>query len=321
MQSLNCYYVTPYTHVMPQTYTPAPPADFILSFDLANVGVRGRVVRLDAVSARALSAHKLPEPANRALGETMALAALLGSTLKLDGRLTVQTQSDGPLNLAAADYYGAEGARPAGLRAYARLDEQRYSALKNTVPDFVTLAGMGALAITIEPRRGGNAYQGVVALSPTGIAASAETYFAQSEQLPTMIRLAAVPVTEPDKGTHWRAAGLMLQAIPEKTRDEDDWRRLGFILETLEDFELVDTALAAEDLLWRLFNEDEVRVHPFEPMAFRCDCQTERIARVLRAYSAEERAGLADADGIIRARCEFCGKSHEIAPGDLEAAE
>ena len=107
----------------------------------------------------------------------------------------------------------------------------------------------------------------------------------------------------------------------EAREDDDDWRRLGFILDTLEDIELIDTALSAEDLLWRLFNEDEVRVHPAEPVEFRCDCRTDRIAAVLRAYTEEERAGLADADGIIRAKCEFCGKAHEIAPGDLDAAD
>lgn len=310
-------------------YTPAPPADFILSFDLANAGVRGRLVRLDAVSARALSAHVLPEAASRTLGETLALAALLGSAVKLDGRLTIQTQSDGPLDLAAADYYGAEerddgeGGRPMGLRAYARLDAARFNLLGDTAPNFEQQAGKGALAITIEPRRGGNTYQGIVALNPAGMAESAEDYFVQSEQLPTMIRVAAVPVLEPGKAPTWRAAGLMLQSVPGETIDEegggddDDWQRLGFILDTLEDFELIDTALPAEELLWRLFNEDEVRVQPAEPVEFRCDCSTDRIASVLRAHSPEERAGLADEDGIIRATCEFCGKPHEIAPADL----
>lgn len=303
------------------TYTPAPPADFVLAFDFADAGVRGRLVRLDEVSARALSAHALPEAANRALGETLALSALLGSALKLDGRLTVQTQSDGPLDLVAADYYGAEDGRPAGVRGYARLDEARFAALGETSPQFARAAGAGSLAITIEPRRGGNTYQGIVALAPEGIAPSAEAYFAQSEQLPTMIRLAAVPVIEPGRETHWRAGGLMLQAVPGMAQGEDDWRRLGFILETLEAFELIDTDLSAEDLLWRLFNEDEVRVHPAEPVSFRCDCRSERIAAVLRAYAPEERAGLADADGTIRAKCEFCARVHEIAPEDLSRAE
>ena len=295
------------------TYTPAPRADFVLPFDLPAAGLRGRLVRLSAVSAQALAAHALPEPAARAAGEVLALSAILGTALKLDGRLTVQTKSSGPLDLVAADYYGAEDGRPAGLRGFARADEARLAAL-GSAPTFAALAGEGSLAITIEPKRGGQTYQGIVALSPEGIAASAETYFAQSEQLPTAIRLAAAPVFHAgDKAAHWLAGGIMLQATPEGRKSEDDWERLSIFLKTVEDFELVDTALPAEDLLWRLFHEDEVRVLPAEPLTFRCDCSGARIAGVLKSYSAADRAGLADADGIIRARCEFCGRVHEIA--------
>jgi len=279
----------------------------VLAFDLPVVGVRGRLVRLDASSTRALSAHVLPEPASRVLGETLSLAVLLGTALKLDGRLTVQTKGDGPLDLVAADYYGADGSKPRGVRGFARLEGDVGAS------DFASLAGKGSLAITIEPRTGGQTYQGVVALSPQGIAASAETYFAQSEQLPTALRLAAAPVFEPGKAApSWRAGGIMLQATPHAKRSDDDWERMLLILKTVEDIELVDTSLPAETVLWRLFNEDEVRVMPAEPVAFRCDCDRERIATVLKSYSPEDRANLADPDGLIRARCEFCGTVHEI---------
>jgi len=295
-----------------QTYTPAPPGDFVLPFDVVSAGIRGRLVRLDAASARALSAHALAEPAARVAGEMLALAALLGTALKLDGRLTAQTKSNGPLDLIAADYYGAEGDRPKGVRGYARVDAERMTALGVT-PGFAALAGTGVLAITIEPKRGGKTYQGIVDLSPKGIAASAETYFAQSEQLPTLVRLAAAPLYTPGtREASWRAGGLMLQATPDATRQADDWDRLEALARTVEDVELVDTALSAETLLWRLFNEEEVRVQPAEPISFRCDCDGERIAAVLRSYTPEDRAGLADPDGVLRARCEFCGKVHEI---------
>jgi molecular chaperone Hsp33 len=290
-------------------HTPAPPGDFVLPFDLPAAGVRGRVVRLDATSARALSAHILPEAASRVLGETVALGVLLGTTLKLDGRLTVQTKSNGPLDLVSADYYGEGAGKSRGVRGFARFDESRGAA----TPDFETLAGKGSLAITIEPRMGGQTYQGIVALSPLGIGASAETYFQQSEQLPTAMRLAAAPLFEAGKASPaWRAGGIMLQVTPDAKRSDDDWERLSLIMRTVEDLELVDTALPAETLLWRLFHEDEVRVLPAEPVAFRCDCSGARIASVLRSYSPEERAGLADPDGVIRARCEFCGTVHEI---------
>lgn len=294
-------------------HVPAPPGDFVLPFDLPVAGVRGRLVRLDTASARALSAHVLPEAASRVLGETLALGVMLGTALKLDGRLTVQTKSDGPLDLVAADYYGADDGKPKGVRGFARLRE---GAAAET--EFARLVGAGSLAITIEPRSGGQTYQGITALAPEGIAASAEAYFAQSEQLPTALRLAAAPLYEAGKnGPQWRAAGIMLQVTPDAKRSDDDWERLSLILKTVEDIELVDTGLAAETLLWRLFHEDEVRVQPAQPIGFRCDCDGERIASILRSYSPEERADLADPDGIVRAKCEFCGTVHEIKADGL----
>jgi molecular chaperone Hsp33 len=302
-------------------YAPAPAADFVLPFDLPQVGLRGRLVRLDTASARALSAHALPEPAARVAGETLALAAILGTSLKLDGRLTVQTKTDGPLDLVTVDYYGAGEGRPIGLRGYARLDQNRFAELPQPV-SFDTLAGDGVLAITIEPRRGGETYQGIVELAPSGVAASAETYFAQSEQLPTALRLAAGPVYTPgSREPQWRAGGIMLQATPDGRGSEDDWERLSSFLASVEDIELLDVTLPAETLLWRLFHEDEARVLPAEPVAFRCDCNAERIVSVLRSYDPGDRDGLADPDGVIRARCEFCGKVHEIGPAQLAAAQ
>jgi molecular chaperone Hsp33 len=254
----------------------------------------------------------LPEAAARIAGETVALSVILGTALKLDGRLTVQIKSDGPLDLVTVDYYGAEGDKPRGVRGYARLDTERFAHLPSR--DFPALAGKGALVITIEPKLGGNTYQGIVELSSEGVAPSAETYFAQSEQLPTVIRLAAAPLfLAGQKQPHWRAGGLMLQETPEAKNNEDDWERLSLLLKTVADVELVDTALAPETLLWRLFHEDEVRVHPPETIAFRCDCDAARVTNVLRGYALDERAGLADPDGIIRARCEFCARTHEIA--------
>lgn len=303
--------------------------DFVLPFDIARAGVRGRFVRLDTASAQALDAHRLPEPAARVTGEALALAALLGSALKLDGRLTVQTKSSGPLDLVTADYYGSSSAqdeddgaqlKPRGVRGYARLNADGFAALDDAA--FAGLAGEGVLAITIEPKRGGQTYQGIVSLSPDGLAASAEIYFAQSEQLPTVMRLAAAPLyVAGEKSPRWRAAGLMLQMTPEASnapgRNEDDWTRLSLLARTVEDLELVDTGLAPETVLWRLFHEDEVRVQPTETVSFRCDCDASRIVGVLRGYAPEERESLADPDGIIRARCEFCGTTHEISPEAL----
>lgn len=298
-----------------QTYSNAPAGDFVLPFDVVGAGVRGRLVRLDATSARALAVHPQPEAVARVAGEVLVLAVLLGTALKLDGRLTAQTKSDGPLDLVAADYYGAADGKPKGVRGFARFDDRPVLSEK---PLFAALTGVGSLAITIEPRRGGKNYQGIVELSPKGIAASAEIYFGQSEQLPTLFRLAAAPVFHAgSKEPSWRAGGLMLQATPGVARGPDEWERLSTLASTVEDLELLDTSLGAETLLWRLFNQEEVRVQPAEHIAFRCDCDGARIASVLKSYSDEDRAGLADPDGAVRARCEFCGTVHEIEKAKL----
>jgi len=140
----------------------------------------------------------------------------------------------GPLDLVAADYYGAEAGRPAGVRSFARLDGERFSSLSEVPPSFEAMAGEGVVAITIEPRQGDQRYQGIVSLAPQSIAATAEAYFAQSEQLPTAIRLAAAPVYVPGKaGSHWLAGGLMLQATPEGRVDAHDWERLAAFLATV----------------------------------------------------------------------------------------
>ncbi len=289
-------------------YTPAPPADFVLPFELPDVGLRGRILRLDAVATRALSAHPLPEAGQRVLAEALALSSLLGSALKLEGRLSVQTKGSGPLNLLVTDYFAG-----GGLRGYARVDEKRFADAGRPA-DFGALVGGGALAITIE--KAGTPYQGLVPLAQEGLAASAETYFAQSEQLATTLRLAAGPIYRAGSGYGWRAGALMVQAVPGAqigdVRTSDDWQRVGLFMKTLEDVELLDTSIPAESILWRLFHEDEVRVHPSQALHFQCGCEPERVRTVLNSYSRDELKDLPDPDGVIRTRCEFCGAVYEF---------
>ena len=293
-----------------QEYIRAPAADFVLPFELEDAGLRGRILRLDQASTRALSAHPLPEPAQRILAEALALSALLGSALRFEGRLSLQLKGDGPLNLLATDYFAS-----GGLRGYARLDEKRF-ADAGRPEEFAKLVGEGVLAITIEPKKGAQPYQGLVPLSLDGLSASAETYFAQSEQLPTMLKLAAGPVYSAGSGHGWRAGAFMVQAVPGKQADSqeatDDWTRIELFLKTLEDYELLDTAVSAESVLWRLFHDDEVRVRKSLPLRFECSCRPENIRSVLSAYPVEELKDLPDPDGVIRTRCEFCGNVYEF---------
>jgi molecular chaperone Hsp33 len=306
------------TSITPTTsdasYTPAPSADFVLPFELPALGLRGRFIRLDTVSSRALSAHPLPEAAQRVLAEALVLAGLLGSALKFEGRLSVQLKGNGPLDLLVTDYFA--GATPGGgLRGYARLNEGDFAALGEPAK-FAKLAGSGALAITIEPKKGAQTYQGLVPLSPEGLSASAETYFFQSEQLPTALRLSAGPSYRSGEGRGWRAGAIMVQAVPGREADRDktsdDWHRIQLFLKTLEDYELLDTAISAESVLWRLFHEDEVRVLPSRALRFECSCRAENIRSVLGAYPAAELKDLPDPDGVIRTRCEFCATVYEF---------
>lgn len=305
-------------------YTPAPASDFVLPFSLKNVGLRGQLTRLDSTCTRALSAHELPEAAQRTLAEALALTAILGSTLKLEGRLSVQLKGDGPLDLLVTDYFagGERNKRQGGLRGYARLDEKAHGGLDRPA-DFASLTGKGVLAITIEPKLGAQAYQGLVPLSQEGLAASAQLYFSQSEQLPTRLRLAAAPIYRAGIGHGWRAGGLMVQALPGRAPGEiessDDWRRVGLFLDSLADIELLDSEISAESVLWRLFHEDEVRVHRSEMLGFECSCRPDRIRAVLNAYSAEDLKDLPDPDGVIRTRCEFCGTVYEFPLATLGA--
>ncbi len=291
-------------------YTPAPAADFVLPFDLPDVGLRGRILRLDAVSTRALAAHPLPEPGQRVLAEALALSALLGSALRFEGRLSVQTRGDGPLNMLVTDYYAG-----GGLRGYARVDEEKFAATGSNAA-FASLVGTGALAITIEQKGGAQPYQGLVPLSPDGLAASAETYFAQSEQLATILKIAAGPIYRSGEGKGWRAGAMMVQAVPGAKigdiRTSDDWQRVNLFMQTLEDVELLDTDVPAESILWRLFHEDDVRVQPSQPLRFQCTCEAERVRTVLQSYSKDALKDLPDPDGVIRTRCEFCGSVYEF---------
>jgi molecular chaperone Hsp33 len=173
-------------------------------------------------------------------------------------------------------------------------------------------------------------YQGVVPLEGEGIADGAMTYFDQSEQIPTSIKLSVATLSV--RGTagaemHWRAGGILIQNLAtlggiqaERSDDrnhEDDWPRASALFATVEPHELVDPQVEAERLLFRLFHEDGVRVFDVLPMTFGCRCSAERVSSVLIQYSEAELGELAEADGLIRATCEFCSTTYSFAPDTL----
>ncbi len=292
--------------------------DLVLPFALESMAVRGRLVRLGGAITSIINTHECPVHVARALGEAVSLAALLGSALKFDGRLSVQTSSTAGISMLVADF-----TTPAALRGYARWRED--------LPGDAGAGrsaghlGKGHLAITIDQGRGTEPYQGVVPLDGKGLASAATGYFVRSEQLPTRLSLATAPIFtagEKDGPERWRAGGLMLQAMPgggteKDILSDDDWRRIGLLTDTLRDDELLDPHVLPETLLYRLFHEEGVRV--FEPLALQasCACSREKIAAMLKQIGPGKPAG--DEDGTVEVKCEFCGRKYVFNRDDFAA--
>jgi molecular chaperone Hsp33 len=288
--------------------------DFVAPFSLDNAPVRGRVVRLGAGALDAvLRRHDYPRAVAMLLGEALALASLVGSLLKAEGRLIVQAQGEGAVSLLVAEHnHGA-------LRGYARLREGAADALANAnrmAP--AALLGEGALVLTLEIE-GEAPYQGVVTLEGETLAQCAETYFRVSEQTDTGIRLAVGEVLRADRAPEWRAGGVLMQRIAgddARGDTQEDWRRATYLFATVTDEELLDPDLAADRLLFRLFHEEGVRMGSASGLADQCSCNAERLTAIMRSFDADELRDMVEPDGLLHARCQFCGRSYEIAPGE-----
>jgi molecular chaperone Hsp33 len=296
--------------------TPAPHPttdDLVAAFQIEGWPVRGRIARLSSAVDEILTRHAYPEPVANLLGEACALAALVGSALKFDGRLIVQAQGDGPVAYVVCDY-DSDGS----LRGYCRYDEARVAEVSQGFvrPGARTLLGEGVFVMTIDQGADMERYQGITPIEGETLALCAERYFDQSEQTPTRVRL-AVAQLQTAEGTSWRAGGMMLQNIAEddaRGSTQDVWERAQALFETLGEDELVDPTVSSETLLWRLFNEDGVRV--FEPRTLRafCRCSEERIRTVLQSFGEDERKDMVEADGKIRVTCEYCSRVYDIKP-------
>jgi molecular chaperone Hsp33 len=293
----------------------SPPLtdDLVAPFQIELQPVRGRLVRLGSAIDEILTRHDYPPAVANLLGETCALAALVGSSLKLDGRLIVQAQGDGPVAYVVADY-DTKGA----LRGYARYDAER---LSQTEGGFVgagakALLGEGVFIMTIDPGPGRQRSQGVTPIEGETLALCAERYFAQSEQTPTRVRL-AVGQADAGEGPKWRAGGLLLQIIAEdeaRGATAEAWREAEFLFETVGEDELIDPTLSPAGLLYRLFHEPGVRLFSARPLAAFCRCSEERIVTVLRAFGPDERAEMIEPDGRIHVTCEYCSRVYRVEP-------
>ncbi|HEV2364085.1 MAG TPA: Hsp33 family molecular chaperone [Caulobacteraceae bacterium] len=287
--------------------------DYVAPFQIEGQSVRGRIVRLGAAIDEVLTRHDYPQPVANLLGEACVLAALVGASLKADGRLIVQAQGDGPVKYVVADY-DTDGA----LRGYCRYDADRIETLAehDAHPGARALIGEGAFTMTLDPGQGGQMYQGITPVEGDTLAACAEAYFDKSEQLPTRIRL-AVGAADEGAGPAWRAGGLLIQNIAaDEARGAtvDDWEKAEALFSTTAEDELIDPTVSSQRLLWRLFHEDGVRLFASRPLRAFCRCSEERIIAMLRAFDADERAGMVEADGCIRVTCEYCSREYRFQP-------
>lgn len=307
--------------------------DLVLPFEVKGLGIRGRVVRLGAVIDDIIGRHDYPPPVSALLAEAVALTAMLGAALKFDGKFILQTKTDGPVDLLVADYVA-----PGKLRGYARFDRARVAALAETAP--MALLGNGYLAMTVDQGPDMERYQGIVALEGQNLATAAHGYFAQSEQIPTRLKLAAGPLMVRGSGAgHWRAGAIMIQHLPraggsspmplrsgdapegqgEAPVEHDDWVKARLLLETAEAHEMLDPRISPQTLLYRLYHEDGVMVYPVTGLLRHCTCSTDGVRDMLGRFPPEDRNDMVE-NGTITVTCEFCSTSYRFDPASLEPA-
>ncbi len=293
------------------------PDDLVGPFQIEGEAVRGRLVRLGPAIDEILAAHAYPEPVANLLGETCALAALVGSSLKFEGRLIVQAQGDGPVRYVVADY-DTEGA----LRGYCRFDPDEVAAASTGFarPGARSLLGQGVFIMAVDQGPDMDRYQGVTAIEGETLALCAEQYFAQSEQTPTRVRL-AVGQADVGEEMRWRAGGMLIQNIAEddtRGSTEEAWTRSQAFFETIGEDELLDPGLSSQTLLFRLFHEDGVRVFEAKPLRAFCRCSEDRIRNVLASFDVGEQDDMIEPDGKIHVTCEYCSKVYRLAPEDVK---
>ncbi|WP_371876712.1 Hsp33 family molecular chaperone HslO [Sphingomonas sp. DG1-23] len=297
---------------------PTTDLDRVVGFTIPGRHARGRVARLGPVLDQILSAHAYPAPIERLLAEALTLTALLGATLKdAQGQMTLQAQAPGAIvNLLVCDYKGGE------LRGYVQFDAERLSQLGKN-PTLNALCAKGYLAVTFDQAVTRERYQGIVPLDARSIGAAAEQYFLQSEQIPTLIRLG----TQRDAQGKLIAGGILLQHLPEGEAgrerlhvrlDHPEWQHVEALASTMGADELADAGIPLENLVWRLFNEEpEVLLASGTDLARGCRCDTAYISQVLAKFPAEERAAMADENGVISVDCAFCSTKFPLKLSDF----
>jgi molecular chaperone Hsp33 len=315
--------------------------DTILPFEVTALDLRGRIVRLGPALDAILGRHGYPVPISKLLGEAVVLTALLGSSLKFDGRFILQTKTVGPVRMIVVDYRS-----PGKMRACAQFDPDHFVGTeeKSAGADRTNLLGRGHLAMTIDQGPDMSRYQGLVALTGGSLEEAAHEYFQRSEQIPTRVRLAvAEELRAGEDGPHhrWRAGGLLLQFLPKKAErmrgpdldpgdapegtaahvvpEDDAWIEGQSLIATIEDIELIDPDLSSERLLYRLFHEHGVRVFNSSVVEAKCSCSRDSVTNMLKSFTKDDRDDMIQ-DGVIAVTCEFCNTRYVFAPAEVETA-
>ena len=311
--------------------------DSVLPFQLDRSDIRGRVARLDGVLDQVLKQHAYPAPIEALVAEAALLTALIGQTIKLRWKLSLQIRGKGPARLIATDYYGpsAEG-EPARIRAYASFDDER---LEDSADPFSQI-GEGYFAVMLDQGQGMVPYQGFTPIAGGSLSSCAETYFAQSEQLPTRFAVTFGRSLEPGRGERWRAGGVMLQHMPQvgmgvaaeagsgeggllthadilSGDPAENWNRANLLLDTVEELELIGPSVTPTDLLVRLFHEEEPRIFEAQPVRFGCSCSEDKVRQTMSIYSQKDIAKMTTEAGVVTADCQFCGAHYEMDPKTL----
>nr|WP_309502722.1 Hsp33 family molecular chaperone HslO [uncultured Roseovarius sp.] len=309
--------------------------DTVLPFQLDQSDIRGRVARLDGVLDGILKQHDYPPVVEALVAEMALLTALIGQTIKLRWKLSLQVQSKGAVRMIATDYYGpgAEG-EPARIRAYASYDAER---LTDGTP--IDQVGEGYFAVLLDQGKGTEPYKGITPLAGGSLRACAEAYFAQSEQLPTRFSLSFGRSTEAGGEERWRAGGVMLQHMPPASpfakdggsgidglleaadilseEEGENWSRVNILLDTVEELELIGPSVPPTDLLVRLFHEEGPRVFDAQSVRFGCSCSEDRVRQSLSIYSARDIEKMTTDEGRVTADCQFCGAHYDMDPQTL----
>lgn len=270
--------------------------DALHRFLFEDAAIRGERVRLDETWRTVLERHDYPPLLRQLMGELTAAAVLLAATLKLEGSLILQIQGKGAIKLLVVECTG-----DLQLRATAKWEGE----LHGTLPQLV---GDGRFVITLDPKTGAQAYQGIVALEGESVAEILEHYMSRSEQLETQLWLAA---------DEHGAAGMLLQKLPEQdTRDADAWPRVTKLAQTLRREELLQ--LPTAELLRRLYHEEDVRLFDPQPVSFHCGCSREKVASMLKMLGRDEVDGILLEQGNVEIHCEFC--NHRYVFDAVDAA-